>query len=147
MCVYINIYIYIHARTHTHIHTYSIPPDYGLWGILCVCVCVYIYTIYTYSIPPDDGLPICPKHVQVDWRNKLRINSASSWFSLHGCIEMHGQQNIKFAATHLPGLRFGGLTCVRVTNDAIEKFSSSECRPSFRIIINHTKWIWIHFVR
>jgi len=147
MCVYINIYIY--TRTHTHTHTY-IQYTSWLWVMrytVCVCVCIYIYTIYTYSIPPDDGLPICPKHVQVDWRNKLRINSASSWFSLHGCIEMHGQQNIKFAATHLPGLRFGGLTCVRVTNDAIEKFSSSECRPSFRIIINHTKWIWIHFVR
>ena len=51
--------------------------------------------IYIY-IPPDDGLQICPKHVEVDWRNKLRINSASSWFSLHRCIEMHGQQNIKF---------------------------------------------------
>jgi len=36
--------------------------------------------LYTYSIPPDDGLQICPKHVEVDWRNKLRINSASSWF-------------------------------------------------------------------
>jgi hypothetical protein len=51
--------------------------------------------LYIYSIPPDDGLQTCPKHVEVDWRNKLRINSASSWFSLHGCIEMHGQQNIK----------------------------------------------------
>ena len=30
--------------------------------------------------------------------NKLRINSASSWFSLHGCIEMHSQQNIKKAS-------------------------------------------------
>jgi len=39
--------------------------------------------VYIYSIPPDDGLQICPKHVDVDWRNKLRINSASSWFSLH----------------------------------------------------------------
>jgi hypothetical protein len=39
--------------------------------------------LYTYSIPPDDGLQICPKHVEVDWRNKLRINNASSWFSLH----------------------------------------------------------------
>ena len=28
--------------------------------------------------------------------SQLRINSASSWFSLHGCVEMHGQQNIKF---------------------------------------------------
>ena len=50
--------------------------------------------LYIYSIPPDDGLQICPKHVEVDWRNKLRINSASSWFSLQGCTEMHGQQNI-----------------------------------------------------
>jgi hypothetical protein len=52
--------------------------------------------LYIYSIPPDDWLQICPKHVQVDWRNKLRINGASSWFSLHACIEMHGQRNVKF---------------------------------------------------
>jgi hypothetical protein len=51
--------------------------------------------LYIYSIPPDDGLQICPKHVEVDWRNKLRINSASSWFLLYRYIEMHGQQNIK----------------------------------------------------
>ena len=44
--------------------------------------------LYIHSIPPDDGLQICPKHVEVDWRNKLRLNSASSWFSLHECIEM-----------------------------------------------------------
>ena len=42
--------------------------------------------LYIYSIPPDDWLKICPKHLEVDWRNKLRINSASSWFSLHGSI-------------------------------------------------------------
>jgi hypothetical protein len=40
--------------------------------------------LYIYSIPPDDGLQICPKPVEADWRNKLRINSESSWFSLHG---------------------------------------------------------------
>jgi hypothetical protein len=51
--------------------------------------------LYTHSVPPDDGLQICPKHVEVDWRNKLRVNSASSWFLLHRYIEMHGQQNIK----------------------------------------------------
>ena len=34
---------------------------------------------YIYSIPPDDGLI----HVEFDWRNKLKINSASSWFLLH----------------------------------------------------------------
>jgi hypothetical protein len=42
--------------------------------------CVYP----VYRIPPDDGLQIFPKHVEVDWRNKLRINSAWSWFSLYG---------------------------------------------------------------
>ena len=50
--------------------------------------------LYIYSIPPDDGLQICPKYTEVNRRNKLRINSASSWFSLHGRIEMHGQKNI-----------------------------------------------------
>ena len=39
--------------------------------------------IYIYSIPPDDVLQICPKHVEVDWRNKLRNNNASCWLLLH----------------------------------------------------------------
>jgi len=43
-------------------------------------------SLYIYSTPPDDVLQICPKHVEFDWRNKLRKNSASSWFSLHGFI-------------------------------------------------------------
>jgi hypothetical protein len=51
--------------------------------------------IYIYSIPPDDGLQICPKHVEVGWRNKLRINSASIWFLLHRYMKRHGQQNMK----------------------------------------------------
>ena len=51
--------------------------------------------LYIYSTPPDDGLQVCPKHEEADGWNKLRINSASSWFSLHRCIKMHGQQNIK----------------------------------------------------
>ena len=41
--------------------------------------------LYIYSIPPDNGPQICPKHVEVEWLNKLRINSTSSWFLLHGC--------------------------------------------------------------
>ena len=45
--------------------------------------CIYIYI---YSVPPDDVLQICPKHVEADWRNKERINSASSWFSLDSFI-------------------------------------------------------------
>ena len=66
--------------------------------------CVYIQqlkaqhapvVVYIHSTPPADGLQICPKHVEVHRRNKLRINSASSWFVLHRCIEMYGQQNIK----------------------------------------------------
>jgi len=40
--------------------------------------------LYIYSIPPDDGLQICPKHIEVDWRNKLRINSVWCSVSLHG---------------------------------------------------------------
>jgi hypothetical protein len=40
--------------------------------------------LYIYCIPLDDGLQMCPKHVEADWRNILRINSASSWFSLNG---------------------------------------------------------------
>jgi len=51
--------------------------------------------LYVCNIPLDDGLQVCPKHAAVEWQNKLRIHSRSSWFSLHGCIEMHGQQNIK----------------------------------------------------
>jgi hypothetical protein len=47
-------------------------------------------------IPPDDGLQICPKHEKVDWRNKLGINSTSSWFLWRWYIEMHSQQTIKF---------------------------------------------------
>jgi len=48
--------------------------------------------LYIYSIPPDDGLRIFPKYVEVEWGNKLRINGASGWFLLHGCIEMQGQK-------------------------------------------------------
>jgi hypothetical protein len=33
--------------------------------------------LYIYNIHPDDGLQIGPKRVQVDLRNKLRINIAS----------------------------------------------------------------------
>jgi len=86
---------------------YFVNQPLHIWGIFVAnhqevyCIyttigtcSVYIY-IYIYSIPPHDGLQICPKHVEVDWRNKLRINSASSWFLLHGRTETHGQQNIK----------------------------------------------------
>jgi len=39
---------------------------------------LYMYNTYQlsyiYSKTPDYGLQICPKHVEVDWLNKLRIN-------------------------------------------------------------------------
>jgi hypothetical protein len=56
--------------------------------------------LYIYSIPPDVGLQICPKHVEVDWRNKLRINSASSWFSLHRGILSYWKRTYKFCRNH-----------------------------------------------
>jgi len=37
----------------------------------------------------------------------LRINSASIYFSLQGCIEIHGQQNVKFIkiiCVHVDGI-------------------------------------------
>jgi hypothetical protein len=37
------------------------------------------YTVYTL-LPTDDGLLASPKHVEVEWLNKCKINSASSWF-------------------------------------------------------------------
>jgi hypothetical protein len=41
--------------------------------------CTRICTVGTCcAFPPDDGLQICPKHVEVDQRNKLRINCALS---------------------------------------------------------------------
>ena len=54
------------------------------------------HLLYIYSIPPDDWLQICPKHVEDEWRNKLRINGAWSWFSLHGCKEISFHTNWNF---------------------------------------------------
>jgi hypothetical protein len=76
-----------HIYTQTHTHTTI--------GTCCAQHVPIVAYIYIHSIPPDDGLQIYPKHVEVDWRNEPRINSASSCISLHGSIYMHGQQNIK----------------------------------------------------
>jgi hypothetical protein len=80
-----------------------------LWPIIRRCtvylqqlVCVVLFSWQSVGwvgmelVPPDDGLQMCMKRVEVDWRNKLRINCASNWFLLHRYVEMHGQQNIKF---------------------------------------------------
>ena len=61
--------------------------NYVVYRRYNIYIYIYIYStyqlLYTYSILPVDGLQICPKYVEVDWRNKLRINCASSWFLLH----------------------------------------------------------------
>lgn len=48
-------------------------------------------------VPPDDEQEACSKHVEVNYWNKLKVDSASCWFLLYGYIMIHGQQNIKFA--------------------------------------------------
>jgi hypothetical protein len=58
------------------------PTDSQLKSTTSTNCC--IYTVYLLMM----GLQICPKHAEVDWRNKLKINSASSWFLLHRCVEM-----------------------------------------------------------
>jgi hypothetical protein len=59
-------------------------------GILCIyntykllCVCVYIY-IYIYIYIQCTSWWWATNMPEIDWRNKVRINSASSWFSLYG---------------------------------------------------------------
>ena len=77
-----------------------------------------MYKLYIYSIPPDDGLQICLKHVEVDWWNKLRINSASSWFSLHGYYSSSYKswiqvmfKHYKLARPHCGWLQLGSRPC------------------------------------
>jgi len=57
---------------------------------------LFILSVFCQSTSTCFGHICGPKHVEVDWQNTLRINSASSWFLLHRCIEMQGQQKIKF---------------------------------------------------
>ena len=48
-----------------------------------------------YSIKtPDGGQQVCPKHVELYIKIKLR-NSPSCWFLLYEYITMHGAQNVK----------------------------------------------------
>jgi hypothetical protein len=58
---------------------------YNNWYVFCFLVdCLFTgRSTDSQQTAADDALQICPKHVEVDWRNKLRANSAWSWFSLH----------------------------------------------------------------
>ena len=40
---------------------------------------------------------VCRSICSCNWRNTLKINNAPSWFHLRDYIDMHGQQNIKWA--------------------------------------------------
>jgi len=88
-CVWLTTYHPCSAETSRKsgalIYPEPLGPPRPVAGHLC----------FTF-ITSDDVLKICSKHVEVDWRNQLRINSATSWSLLHRYIEMHGQQNIKY---------------------------------------------------
>ena len=100
----INLYMFwaylqpIIRRCTLYIYIYIYTKNSTCWAFqLTLCWPANTYQLlYMYNIPPDDGLQVCPRHVEVDRPNKLRINSASSWFLLHRCMEMHNQQTIKF---------------------------------------------------
>ena len=94
--IYIYIYIYTHTTTGTCC-AFQLTVFWPGWNNRQSTEKHKTYQLlYICSKPSDDGLQICPKRVEVDWRNKLKINSASSWFLrvLHSCIEMNGQQDI-----------------------------------------------------
>ena len=61
-----------------------------------VQIAVYVqYTSWWRAINvPETCRGWLTKLVEVDWWNKLRINSASCWFFLHKYIKKRGQQNI-----------------------------------------------------
>ena len=99
-CVYIYIYIYIWKLVRVVLFSWLSVGQVGFHFSPAnsqLKSTTRTNCFYTYSIPPDDGLQTCPKHEEVHWWNKLSINSASSWFSLHRCIGMHVQQNIKLS--------------------------------------------------
>ena len=37
-------------------------------------------------VPPDDEQQACSKHVEVNYSNKLKVNSASCWFIPYGYL-------------------------------------------------------------
>ena len=81
----------VQNRTHVYMNFFH-HKDLGN-HLLQLCPKVVKHPVY--GVPPNDGLRISPKHGEVDWRNKLRTNSASSWLLLHGYVEMNSQQNTK----------------------------------------------------
>jgi len=60
---------------------------YCIYTTICTC-CAFQLSVCWPGYETDARLQICPKHVEVAWRNKLRINGASSWFLLHKRIQL-----------------------------------------------------------
>ena len=59
------------------------------WPCISIHLCnknqlheLFILSLFCLSTSTCSRLQIWPKHVEVDWQNKLRIQSASSWFLL-----------------------------------------------------------------
>jgi hypothetical protein len=79
-----------------------------------------IYMVYTVT-SPDDGQPTCPKRVEVYWRNKVMINSASVGYIIW-------IDEISFRLLHYPsqGNKFQSVYFTTVNN-------ISKTPPQFRI--------------
>jgi len=61
------------------------------------CMANTICCVYS-KIRPDDEQLIYSKHVEDDFKNKLREKSASCWSLLRKYITMHGPQDVKYFA-------------------------------------------------
>jgi hypothetical protein len=79
--------------------------------------------LYIYSTPPDDVLQICPKHVEVDWWNKLRLNSAPSWFSLQGHLHRLFRKGLSPSLTDYWNKNFPNYYSTKPLEDKLNSYS------------------------
>jgi hypothetical protein len=71
------------------------PANSQLRHTTCTSCCIYTL------LPPDDGQLASPKHVEVWWLNKLKTNSASSWFHYMRMSRSTFNKNKNLAANYL----------------------------------------------
>jgi len=60
------------------IGSYQQPVSINAWYTNC---CIYS------EVPPDGEQRACSKHVEVNYWNKLKVNSASNWVLLYGYLD------------------------------------------------------------
>jgi hypothetical protein len=93
--------LHVSSRLTAH-HQEVLLCIYSSWYMLCVYVdwqLVWIlqnasqHKCMTYNIrciwrvvPPDDEQKACSKHVEINYWNKLKVNSVPCWFSLCGYV-------------------------------------------------------------